>query len=100
MHRLQPFEFFFTFTHIKEALSFPSTNSLSSKSLFYIQKMRLSLIFFGLSSVFMIVSSLPLGSVGLEKRQASGALGTVTNVVDGAAGGAGGAVDATTSPLS
>ncbi|KAG1052416.1 hypothetical protein G6F43_005447 [Rhizopus delemar] len=34
--------------------------------------MRLSLIFFGLSSVFMIVSSLPLGSIGLEKRQASG----------------------------
>jgi hypothetical protein len=31
--------------------------------------MRLSLIFFGLSSVFMIVSSLPLGSVGLDKRQ-------------------------------
>jgi hypothetical protein len=30
--------------------------------------MRLSLIFFGLSSVFMVVSSLPLGSVGLEKR--------------------------------
>ncbi|KAG1144087.1 hypothetical protein G6F37_008693 [Rhizopus arrhizus] len=46
--------------------------------------MRLSLIFFGLSSVFMIVSSLPLGSVGLEKRQ-----GAVTGAVDGTAGGAG-----------
>ncbi|KAG1029802.1 hypothetical protein G6F43_013995 [Rhizopus delemar] len=34
--------------------------------------MRLSLIFFGLSSVFAIVSSVPLGSIGLEKRQIGG----------------------------
>ena len=52
--------------------------------------MRLSLIFFGLSSVFMIVSSLPLGSVGLEKRQVG--VGGVGGLVRSTAGGAGNTV--------
>ncbi|KAG1041534.1 hypothetical protein G6F43_012079 [Rhizopus delemar] len=45
--------------------------------------MRLSLIFFGLSSAFMIVSSLPLGSIGLEKRQLGGLTEVLGPVVDG-----------------
>ena len=48
--------------------------------------MRLSLLFFGLSSVFMIASSLPLGSIGLEKRQAVG--GSVGSAAGGVIGGA------------
>ena len=52
--------------------------------------MRLSLIFFGLSSVFIIVSSLPLGSVGLEKRQ--GLVGAVGGLTESASGGAGNAL--------
>jgi hypothetical protein len=59
--------------------------------------MRLSLIFFGLSSVFMIVSSLPLGSVGLEKRQ--GALGSVSAAVDSAAAAAAGTAAGTAAGL-
>ena len=43
--------------------------------------MRLSLIFFGLSSVFMIVSSLPLGSVGLEKRDISGTVDSAGSII-------------------
>ncbi|KAG1046396.1 hypothetical protein G6F43_011119 [Rhizopus delemar] len=59
--------------------------------------MRLSLLFFGLSSVFMIASSLPLGSIGLEKRQAGGASGVAQgagNAVGQVAGAAKGATDA------
>ncbi|KAG0730831.1 hypothetical protein G6F57_014855 [Rhizopus arrhizus] len=67
--------------------------------------MRLSLISFGLSSVFMIVSSLPFGSVELEKRQILGtaqgfagrlpaaagvnAAGRIARSIAGAAGAAG-----------
>ncbi|EIE86041.1 hypothetical protein G6F46_007485 [Rhizopus delemar] len=54
--------------------------------------MRLSLLFFGLSSVFMIASSLPLGSIGLEKRQAGGIGQGVGNSASGAGQGAGNAV--------
>ncbi|KAG1148898.1 hypothetical protein G6F37_003021 [Rhizopus arrhizus] len=49
--------------------------------------MRLSLISFGLSSVFMIVSSLPLGSVELEKRQGFG-VDVAANAVQNVAGAA------------
>ncbi|KAG0736699.1 hypothetical protein G6F60_012124 [Rhizopus arrhizus] len=48
--------------------------------------MRLSLISFGLSSVFMIVSSLPLGSVELEKRQILGTAQGVAGRLPAAAG--------------
>jgi hypothetical protein len=40
--------------------------------------MRSVLIFFGLLSAFMLVSSLPLGPATLEKRQVLG--GTVSNI--------------------
>ncbi|KAG1122967.1 hypothetical protein G6F37_010123 [Rhizopus arrhizus] len=57
--------------------------------------MRLPLIFFGLSSVFIIVSSLPLGSVGLEKKQDLGdAVGRVAGGVGDTVGGVGDAVGA------
>jgi hypothetical protein len=51
--------------------------------------MHLSLISFDLSSVFMIVSSLPLGSVELEKRQISAAVQGAAAAAQEAVGAAG-----------
>jgi hypothetical protein len=44
--------------------------------------MRLSLILFGLSSVFMIVSSLSLGSLKLEKREVTGLVDNAGPLID------------------
>ncbi|KAG1496094.1 hypothetical protein G6F46_005974 [Rhizopus delemar] len=52
--------------------------------------MRLSLIFFGLSSVFMIVSSVPLSSIGLEKRKLDSAIQAAADAAGQAEGAAGG----------
>ena len=52
--------------------------------------MRSVLVSFGLLSVFMLVSSLPLGPATLEKRQFPGSSDDRLSVISGVLGGFGG----------
>ncbi|KAG1024563.1 hypothetical protein G6F43_014170 [Rhizopus delemar] len=71
MHRLQSFKPSYLNTSKRSTLFSLNQLIINQESILH-TNMRLSLIFFGLSSVFAIVSSVPPGSIGLEKRQIGG----------------------------